>query len=219
MSRVLVVDDDANVRDMICTVLSDDRYEKDTAVNGVDALELMAKNDYDVVILDLRMPGEVDGTAVLSRYQEIAPRTKIIVLTGYPSYDTVIHALRESAAEYLEKPIQPQRLIESVEAATTRFEAGGFTIYLNSGTVRYGDLELPLTHTEFKILAHLVRFPYTKFSYADLAKAVHGKEVSQQEAMNSLRSHMSRLRARLRKVTGREIISSGYNRSFSLLVD
>lgn len=219
MAKVLIVDDDEAIRELVSIVLSEKKYTVHTVADGEQALVQLAKENYDVAIVDLKMPGPIDGMGILARQKEVAPFTKIVVLTAYPSYETAIQALRESVADYLEKPIHPSRLVECVESLTTNFEAAGFEVNVPVGSVKYHGEALKLTKTQFKLLTQLVRFPDMKFTYADLAKAVHNKDVSQKEAMNALRSHMSRLRSLLREVTGKEIIASGYSRSFTLLVD
>ncbi len=116
-NKVLVVDDDDIVR------LSYERslkaancdVEVETVLNGEDALKAMERKSFDVVLLDLRMPG-MDGMTVLKSIRRDWPASGIIVITGYPTIETAKEAIRLGACDYLAKPVSPADI---VSAATT----------------------------------------------------------------------------------------------------
>ena len=118
--RVLIVDDETNIRLMLRTALQTLQYEIHEAGNGREALDTVAKWSPDVMILDLSMP-VLDGMGVL---QELKPvrierKPRIVVLTAYGSIPAAVRATRLGAIDFLEKPVSPDEVRESVESALT----------------------------------------------------------------------------------------------------
>jgi DNA-binding NtrC family response regulator len=107
-AKVLVVDDEAIVRESLCDWLSDIGHQVLIAENGPHALKIIQKEEPSIVIADLVMPG-MDGIELLKRVKEISPRTEVIVVTAYGSIPTAITAMREGAYDYIEKPFCPER--------------------------------------------------------------------------------------------------------------
>jgi CheY-like chemotaxis protein/anti-sigma regulatory factor (Ser/Thr protein kinase) len=113
---VLVVDDDEATRDFLRELLTREGLTIDNAPDGREALVKIDRFDYGVVLLDVQLPG-VGGLDVLARAVEKQPRSKIIVMTGVDTTDTVLAALRGRAYEFIPKPIESWRLIDSVKRA------------------------------------------------------------------------------------------------------
>ena len=90
-----------------------------TAADGEEALELIAKNEYDLIILDIKMPG-ISGLQVLEIVQQNSPGTVCILLTAHATIDSAIRALRQGAFDYVLKPAQPKTIIEVVERGLTK---------------------------------------------------------------------------------------------------
>lgn len=103
--KILVVDDDAVTRTLLAKRLSGEEYSVDTAETGVDAIEKIAKQFYDVVLTDLMMPGGVDGIGVLEAAKQANIKTDVILITAHASVDNAIEAMQKGAADYLQKPI------------------------------------------------------------------------------------------------------------------
>ena len=114
MARILVVDDEARMVDLIRRELEDHGYSVTTAGDGPSALELMESGDFDLVITDLRMPG-MDGLDLLKRARERFPRTEIVLMTAYASAQTAVKAMKEGAYDYLTKPFEMDELLIMVE--------------------------------------------------------------------------------------------------------
>lgn len=111
--NILLVDDDRDFRDEVRDYLED--YRIIEASNGEEALKLLRKpNEIDLVILDVMMPG-LHGTEVLKEIKRIAPDLGIIILTGYSSEDVAIEALKGHADDYIEKPLNINKIKESIE--------------------------------------------------------------------------------------------------------
>ena len=102
-ARLLVVDDEESLRITTAAIFEKEGYIVDTASSGDEAIELMSKSDYDLVLTDLHMEGG-DGLSVLNRIRQQAPLTISVVLTGFASVESAIAALQEGAYDYLIKP-------------------------------------------------------------------------------------------------------------------
>ncbi|NCD25598.1 MAG: sigma-54-dependent Fis family transcriptional regulator [Deltaproteobacteria bacterium] len=101
--RILVVDDEAIARDNLALALSRQGHDTVTAASGNEALELLPAGDFDLVLTDLKMEG-MDGLALLRTIKERFPDIEVVVLTGYPTVDTAVEAMRAGAYDYLAKP-------------------------------------------------------------------------------------------------------------------
>ncbi len=112
-SRVLVVDDEEIARTNLEYILRKDGYQVATAASGLEALDRLGEQDFDVVLTDLKME-KMDGLQLLEAVKQTAPSTDIIMITGYATVVTAVDALRKGAAHYLSKPINLDELRSSV---------------------------------------------------------------------------------------------------------
>jgi putative nucleotidyltransferase with HDIG domain len=118
-ARILVVDDDAAVREVLAAILADEGYEVATATGAAAALDRVAAGDVDLVLSDLKMPGH-DGLWLLDRLREDHPTTAVILLTGYGDTDVAVDCLRRGAHDFLQKPPRLPELVRSIERALGR---------------------------------------------------------------------------------------------------
>ncbi len=114
--RILIVDDEPSVRTSLGEWFQEDGFQVETAEDGEAALRAMDKGPYDIVLLDLKMPG-MDGIAVQKRVREIDPEATIIILTAYASVQTAVEALKLGAFDYVTKPVDPDELSNLVRNA------------------------------------------------------------------------------------------------------
>ena len=118
--RALIVDDESELRRSVITVLQNAmpnfKFEINEASNGREALEKFKSADWDLVLMDVRMP-EMNGIEALHAIKEHDPRTFVVLMTAHANVQDAIAAVKEGAYDYLEKPVQPQRLIEIVTRA------------------------------------------------------------------------------------------------------
>lgn len=117
--RILVVDDEKNIRLLLDQCLSAEGYQVDTAVNGDHAVEKFAAAPYDLVILDMKMPG-LDGIEVLRRIKRTQPAVPVIMVTGYGSIETAVETMKLGAVDYLRKPFTPDEIRAAVAAVVER---------------------------------------------------------------------------------------------------
>lgn len=113
---VLVVDDEEEFRDMTVKRLSKRDIACDSAPDGDTALAMVAKNNYDVILLDVKMPGR-DGIEVLREIKKMTPLTEVVMLTGHASVESGINGIKYGAFDYLMKPIDLDPLYEKLNAA------------------------------------------------------------------------------------------------------
>jgi len=116
---ILVVDDDPVTRLILNKTLIKMDYEVDLAANGVEAIEVISKRYYDVVLTDLMMPGGVDGIDVLEAVKAKYNDTEVILVTGHASVDTAVTAMKKGAADYLQKPINIDEVLLRLERIGT----------------------------------------------------------------------------------------------------
>jgi DNA-binding NtrC family response regulator len=114
--NVLVVDDEAAYREALCKVLVRRGYTTGTAASGEEALQMVARQRWDVMVLDLKMPG-LDGLATLQVARRVSPATEVILLTGHGSVDAGVQAMRGEAFDFLLKPTTVDQLLAVIEAA------------------------------------------------------------------------------------------------------
>ena len=113
-AHILVVDDERSTRLSLSEIFSLRGALTATAADGQEALDLIAHQAFDLIVLDIKMPG-ISGLQVLETVQEIAPTTIVVLLTAHATVDSAIRALRQGAFDYLLKPAQPRTIIEVVE--------------------------------------------------------------------------------------------------------
>jgi DNA-binding NtrC family response regulator len=114
--KILVVDDELFVRELLLEFLSTQGYEVSLADSGEKAVKLMQTQPVDVVLLDLKMPG-IDGIEALKQIKEIDPNTLAIIMTGYPTIESSIEALHHGAYDYVIKPFKLNELKSSIQKA------------------------------------------------------------------------------------------------------
>lgn len=114
--RILVIDDDPIVRRALVDILQDECYQVEVAATGHEALELAAKGHFDVALVDIRLP-DLDGIELLRALREADDDLSALIITGHPSLETAIQALRLRVFDYLVKPLDNERVVSSVQNA------------------------------------------------------------------------------------------------------
>jgi len=114
--NILIVDDDESIRIGCMKTLDDEGYRVKVVENGQECLALMKKESFDVILLDLRMPG-IDGMDVLNAIRENDPNSEVIVITGYATIDSAVDAIKKGAYDYIPKPFTPTVLCSVVRKA------------------------------------------------------------------------------------------------------
>jgi DNA-binding NtrC family response regulator len=118
-NRVLIVDDEKNIRMTISQALADMDVETDTAVNGEEALLKLKDKDFNLVLLDLRMPG-MDGMDVLERLSKDRPDIKIIIITAHGTIDSAVDSMKLGVVDFIQKPFSPEEIRNLVTKVINR---------------------------------------------------------------------------------------------------
>ena len=118
-SRLLIVDDEKNIRLTLSQTLDRMGVTVDTAVNGEEALEKLALGDYHLVLLDLRLPG-MDGMEVLRQLRDLRPEARVIIITAYGTVESAVEAMKLGAVDFIQKPFSPKEIRDLVQRVIDR---------------------------------------------------------------------------------------------------
>ncbi|WP_298761093.1 sigma-54 dependent transcriptional regulator [uncultured Psychroserpens sp.] len=123
MAKILVIEDEAAIRRVLVKILSEesDTYEVDEAEDGLVGIEKIKKEDYDLVLCDIKMP-KMDGVEVLEAVKKIKPETPMVMISGHGDLDTAVNTMRLGAFDYISKPPDLNRLLNTVRIALDRKE-------------------------------------------------------------------------------------------------
>ena len=187
-TKILIVDDEQNIVDLICAYLKKEEYQVITANDGEAALEMARQHDPDLIILDIMLP-KMDGLEVLSILRAESDAYVIMLTAKTEEIDKII-GLSVGADDYVTKPFSPRELVARVRAALRRIRKletapgnesphhqlifGKLIIDLDSRKVRLGENELEFTMTEFDLLAELAQNKGRVMSREQLLEAVWG---------------------------------------------
>jgi two-component system alkaline phosphatase synthesis response regulator PhoP len=212
--HVLAVDDERGIRFFLRKTLERSGYSVATASSGKEALELVRDTFFDLILLDLRLNGQVDGLQVLERVRWRWPAAAVVILTAHGSLDSAMAAIREGVDGYLTKPVEPDELrIVAREAlerrrnlvrppaageAETLLQQGPFYLNLKEHTAHLDGRELELTPQEYDLLAHFVRNPHRVASPIELVKVVRDYQPQHvNEARDMIKWYIHRLRQKI----------------------
>jgi DNA-binding NtrC family response regulator len=120
--RILVVDDDETIRTTMKAILQDEGYQVDLAASGKEAIQKTQEKVYNIALLDIRLP-DMEGVELLKLLKDGLPRTRKIMVTGYPSMQNAISALNRNADAYLLKPVDVEKLLAAVKEQLQAQEA------------------------------------------------------------------------------------------------
>ena len=184
--RILVVDDEAGIRDLVAPFLRDEGFEVDEAADGEEALARFSQRAHDLIVLDLRLPG-IGGLDVLREIRRTS-NVYVIVLTARADETDKLIGLELGADDYVTKPFSPRELVARVRAVLRRPRDGdadrddagdvvrfeGLMIDVGRHEVRVDDEPVELTTLEFQLLAALAAAPGRVFTRRQLIERVWG---------------------------------------------
>ena len=188
--KILVVDDDLRLRDLLTRYLGEQGFAVKGAENGAVMDKLLLREPYDLIVLDLMMPGE-DGLSICRRLRAAEPGQAIIMLTAKGDEIDRIIGLEMGADDYLPKPFNPRELLARIQAVLRRRGAAtpgapaseegtvafaNIEVDLAARTLKKGDEHLPLTTGEFAVLKVLLQHPRQPLSRDRLMSLARGRE-------------------------------------------
>jgi DNA-binding response OmpR family regulator len=201
MSKIIIVDDDTYIRELVCTLLRSSGFDVCEANDGRDALTKMTSEDPDLAIIDVMMPN-MDGYELcrhLRRYYENLP---ILMLTAKGELGSKVKGFELGADDYLTKPFEAPELVARAKALLRRYKieasqvikVGGVIIDRNGYSVTVGAARVDIPMKEFELLFKLAGFPGRTFSRDQLIEDIWGLDFDGNE--RTLDVHIGRLRER-----------------------
>ncbi|NNL83539.1 MAG: sigma-54-dependent Fis family transcriptional regulator, partial [Winogradskyella sp.] len=123
MSKILIIEDEAAIRRVLVKILTEenDAYNVDEAEDGLTGIDKIKKEDYDLVLCDIKMP-KMDGVEVLEATKKIKPEVPVVMISGHGDLDTAVNTMRLGAFDYISKPPDLNRLLNTVRIALDRKE-------------------------------------------------------------------------------------------------
>ncbi len=213
MGKILVVDDEDRIRRLLKMYLEREHFEIEEAADGEQALQKALEHDYDLIILDLMLPG-MDGIEVCRRIRE-TKATPIIMLTARGEETNRVQGFEVGTDDYVVKPFSPREVVYRVRALLRRSSA---TAYLQTETVAQNVIvfphltidhdahkvladeeEVPLTPKEYELLHYLAKSPDKVFTREELLKDVWHYEFFGD--LRTVDTHIKRLREKLNRVS------------------
>ena len=203
-ANLLIVEDDVDINRLLCTILEGAGHACRAAFSGSEALLWAEKYDYDLVLLDLMLPG-MTGEDFIARIRR-GKTMPIIVVSAKLGVSDRVNVLKLGADDFIPKPFDNSEVLARVEAQlrrSRRFSApapatltyGGLTLEPDSRAVSVHGQEVSLTNREFDILALLMKHPRRAFSRAQIYEAVWGEDFLGDD--NTVNVHVSNLRSKL----------------------
>lgn len=128
-AKILVIDDEAGIRESLEVLLSLEGYTVEMAVDGVQGLSMLGQGEYDLVLLDLALPGQ-SGLELLPQIHELYPELPVIMITAYGTVENVVEAIRAGAENFVQKPWDNEKLLADIRSAVARHKAEAENILL-----------------------------------------------------------------------------------------
>ncbi len=215
VSSLLVVEDEARLKELVARTLRADGHLVDTAGTGPDGVQRAQESAYDLIVLDLMLPG-FDGVEALRRILNYEPVQRVLILSAIADVATKVQCLRLGAADYLTKPFSSAELVARVQARLRTPKAmvsqrwlrvGSATLDLERQRLDVGGRTVRLTQRELLLLGYLMRRPGDVCSRAELLSAVWGYV---DETSNVVDVTVRRVRAKLPRPLIQTVRNAGY---------
>lgn len=212
MFTVLVVEDNADMRELFSTVLTDGGYHTLTAVDGEDALAIMERAYIDLIVADIMMP-RMDGLELVSALRQAKYDLPILIVTAKDQFQDMQKAFRAGTDDYMVKPINVNELLLRVEAllrrakisSEKRIVVGNTVLNYDALTVEISGKESTLPQKEFYLLYKLLSYPNKIFTRQQLMDEIWGMFSETDE--RTINTHINRLRDRFADCQDFEIVT------------
>ncbi|PRR69107.1 Heme response regulator HssR [Clostridium thermopalmarium DSM 5974] len=209
---ILVVEDDINTQKLICAVLKRGGYNTYTAKDGIEALNLMETQHFDLIVLDLMMP-HMDGYELCEQLRDIGENIPILMMTASQKIEDKHKGFLVGTDDYMTKPFDEQEMLFRVKALLRRAQItsehrvviGKTTADYNTLTVSWKDEQVILPKKEFELLFKLMSYPNMIFTRNQLMDEIWGLDSKTDE--HTLNVHINRLRNKFRDNPDFEIVT------------
>lgn len=219
--RIMVVEDEIDLQEAIAEGLRIDGYAVDTCGDGSEAYELLYVDDYDLVVLDLNLPG-MDGLDVLRNIRDEKPDLKVLILSARDQVSDKVKGLDLGAHDYLAKPFDFEELEARIRAllrqkfalCTNKISCGPLQMNLIKREVSIHDANISLTKKEFSLLEYLMLNQNRVVSQEELITHVWDNQAD--SFSGAIRVHMATLRKKLKMVLHMDIIETKIKEGYIL---
>jgi two-component system response regulator PhoP len=220
--RVLIVEDEVRIAENVATALREGPgYATDCAYNGLDALDLIQNGHYDLVILDLMLPG-ADGLSIVRKVRGRSDATPVLILTAVDERSSIVELLNAGADDYLTKPFDLGELLARSKALIRRgkgvahpmLSVGRLSLNSLEQTVHDGEQLVDLSPTEYRVLEYLMFRPRAIVSKRELLE--HLYDYRWEHHSNVIEAHVSNLRKKLRASGQSEAVETLRGRGYRL---
>lgn len=120
-ARILVVDDDENIRKVEVAILEDQRYTVESVGTAKEAIEKSKRKFYNVALIDIRLP-DMEGIELLTKFRETTPKIRKIIVTGYPTLQNAVDAVNKGADAYIVKPFDVEKVLKTIQQQLSKQE-------------------------------------------------------------------------------------------------
>lgn len=212
MFNILVVEDNADMRELFCTVLTDAGYNSIPAADGIEALDIMEKDYIDLIVADIMMPN-MDGYELTKSLRDAKYELPVLMVTAKDQFDDMQKGFRSGTDDYMVKPINVKELVLRVEAllrrakifSDKRIVIGSTVLDYDALTVTLHGKETTLPQKEFYLLYKLLSYPNKIFTRQQLMDEIWGMFSETDE--RTVNTHINRLRERFSDCNDFEIVT------------
>ncbi|WP_106830596.1 response regulator transcription factor [Parabacteroides pacaensis] len=223
--KILVVEDERELREVICKSLEKERYIVECAEDFYTASNKINDYDYDCIILDIMLPGG-NGLTLLEELKKLRKKESVIIVSAKDSVEDKVAGLNLGADDYLTKPFHLAELNARVKCMIRRNQQSGemnivlsnLTMYPDQHTLYINDKELVLNRKEFDLLYYFVTNPNRLIEKGALAEAVWGDYIDQADSFDFIYSQVKNLRKKMKNAGAEPEIKAVYGFGYKMIV-
>lgn len=212
MINILVVEDNTDLREMLCSALNNNGYNSFSASDGLDALDVLEKNVIDLIVCDIMMPN-MDGYQLTKSLRNVRNNVPILIVTAKDDYESMQRGFNLGVDDYMIKPINIREMLLRIHALLRRARInmekkiviGDTTLDYESMTITVKDEVIVLPLKEFNLLFKLLSYPNKIFTRQQIMDEIWGLETDSDD--RTINTHINRLRERFENNQDFEIIT------------
>lgn len=224
--KILIVEDEPSLRELIQRSLEKERYRVEVAPNFETALEKIELYDYDCILLDIMLPGG-NGLELLSRLKELRKKENVIIISAKDSLEDKVLGLELGADDYLPKPFHLAELTARVKSVLRRkhrngehvISVGNVRLFPDTFQVLVNEIPLELSRKEYDILHYFLNRPNRMVNKNTLAESVWGDHIDQVDNFDFIYAQIKNLRKKLKESTANIEIKAIYGFGYKLVME